>query len=60
MRHEGATIADEHEARGMGDTDDPLYRRVTFCPNCHARLENRRCKAMCTRCGYFDSCTDLL
>ena len=40
--------------------DDPLYRRTSFCPNCRQTLELRRCKAICTRCGYFDSCSDLL
>jgi hypothetical protein len=42
------------------DRDDPLYRRTSFCPNCRQTLELRRCKAICTRCGYFDSCSDLL
>jgi hypothetical protein len=42
------------------DTDDPLYRRTSVCPNCRQTLELRRCKAICTRCGYFDSCSDLL
>jgi len=45
---------------GGDDVDDPLYRRTSICPNCHHRLEARRCKAVCMRCGYFDSCADLL
>ena len=45
---------------GRGDVDDPTYLRTTVCPNCHRRLEARRCKAVCPRCGYFDSCSDLL
>ena len=29
------------------------------CPNCSAPLEGRTCKLRCTRCGYFESCSDL-
>jgi hypothetical protein len=53
----GATAA---PVCGGDDVDDPLYRRTSVCPNCHHRLEARRCKAVCVRCGYFDSCADLL
>jgi hypothetical protein len=31
---------------------------VHFCPQCSARLENRHCKALCPRCGYFMSCSE--
>lgn len=47
-------------AGGTGDVDDPLYLRTAVCPNCQRRLEARKCKAICPRCGYFDSCSDLL
>jgi len=29
-----------------------------FCPVCSARLESRRCKMICLRCGYFMSCSE--
>lgn len=29
-----------------------------FCPVCSTRLESRRCKMICTRCGYFMSCSE--
>jgi hypothetical protein len=50
----------QREPAATCDIDDPLYRRTSFCPNCRQTLEMRRCKAICTRCGYFDSCSDLL
>jgi hypothetical protein len=29
-----------------------------FCPVCSAKLESRRCKMVCPRCGYFMSCSE--
>ena len=29
-----------------------------FCPTCSSRLEERRCKLICRKCGYFLSCAD--
>ncbi|MDE3104463.1 MAG: hypothetical protein KGK08_04745 [Acidobacteriota bacterium] len=30
----------------------------TYCPTCSARLQESRCKLVCTTCGYFLSCAD--
>jgi hypothetical protein len=30
----------------------------TVCPTCGASLTERRCKLVCTTCGYFLSCAD--
>jgi hypothetical protein len=29
-----------------------------YCPVCSERLENRSCKLICAKCGYFMSCSD--
>ena len=29
------------------------------CPNCDGDLAGHSCKLRCTRCGYFESCSDL-
>jgi hypothetical protein len=31
---------------------------VRTCPNCGAKLEERRCKLLCPRCHYYMSCSD--
>jgi hypothetical protein len=42
-----------------GDTPLASPERVMrTCPNCSAALEERKCKLLCTRCGYYMSCAD--
>jgi len=31
---------------------------LAYCPNCSEKLLSRQCKMICTRCGYFLSCSD--
>jgi hypothetical protein len=34
--------------------DQPML----FCPVCQMKLESRKCKLFCARCGYYMSCAD--
>ncbi len=36
------------------EEDEPML----WCPVCSARLEQRKCKLFCERCGYYMSCAD--
>ena len=34
--------------------DEPML----YCPVCSSRLEQRKCKLVCLKCGYYLSCAD--
>jgi hypothetical protein len=48
----------------LGKATEPASEAPTtefasqFCPVCSSRLESRRCKMVCHRCGYFMSCSE--
>jgi len=33
---------------------------LRYCPVCSQRLESRRCKLICSQCGYYMSCADYI
>lgn len=36
------------------DQDEPML----WCPVCSTRLNQRKCKLFCEKCGYYMSCAD--
>ena len=41
----------------QGDERDPELP-LLYCPVCSLRLDSRKCKLYCGRCGYYMSCAD--
>jgi hypothetical protein len=48
----GASGADSCEQAGAAE------HPISFCPVCFERLEPKRCKLICAKCGYYLSCSD--
>jgi len=44
--------SDQHEPRQSEE------HPMSFCPVCSQKLEPKRCKLICTTCGYYLSCSD--
>lgn len=38
--------------------EEPGEEPMLYCPTCNAKLEQRKCKLFCSRCGYYMSCAD--
>jgi hypothetical protein len=36
----------------------PAEEPMLYCPVCDLKLNQRKCKLFCERCGYFMSCAD--
>jgi Zn finger protein HypA/HybF involved in hydrogenase expression len=50
--HSAASLQDGQKS--VVRTEDPSR----YCPVCSQRLEPRRCKLICSVCGYYMSCSD--
>lgn len=42
------------ENREAPESVEPML----YCPVCSLRLDQRKCKLFCQRCGYYMSCAD--
>jgi hypothetical protein len=45
-------------ANPQNDSAAPHEDHSRYCPVCSQRLTSRRCKLICTVCGYYMSCAD--
>jgi len=53
--------ADANRGASGGDSAElhaEVEHAMSFCPVCSERLEPRRCKLVCGKCGYYLSCSD--
>jgi hypothetical protein len=51
--------ADSGAHRGNSCERRPVAEHpISFCPICSERLEPKRCKLVCGKCGYYLSCSD--
>jgi hypothetical protein len=51
---ESSQLAPRAEHTAMAPSEDASR----YCPVCSQRLESRRCKLICSVCGYYMSCAD--
>ena len=51
LAHGQATASVQPEAFDPGEL-------MRTCANCGSAMEERKCKLICTACGYFLSCSD--
>lgn len=46
--------AESNQPAERQDDQEPML----YCPVCSSRLEPRKCKLLCLKCGYYMSCAD--
>ena len=46
----------------MAATNNPSSESdvMLYCPVCSTKLESRKCKLFCPKCGYYMSCADYI
>lgn len=55
---ERARAKEQPETAAGEDQKELTTPAMLFCPRCDSALLNRRCKLLCSRCGYYMSCAD--
>jgi len=51
-------MAQDDRIGTAGQTSPEENEPMLWCPVCSERLEQRKCKLFCSRCGYYMSCAD--
>jgi len=47
----------DHAQSAAAEAQRPTHHQQ-ICPNCSQTLTGHHCKLVCTRCGYYLSCSD--
>jgi hypothetical protein len=55
MEEQEENISKDSKKAELTDSSDHYWQ---FCVNCGTRLENRKCKLVCPKCGFFHSCSE--
>lgn len=53
-----ASVPEHVQATAAASAKEAATDVSTYCPVCSRRLESRKCKLICTGCGYYMSCSD--
>jgi hypothetical protein len=56
--NQDSPIAAPGTAASPQDASSPAEEPMLYCPVCSNRLDQHKCKLVCSRCGYYMSCAD--